>query len=94
MITKSRKLDTFIYSIGYYDSSILLPETQFGRLKFLSKLGFKTNDNAILSNSLEDTINIYKSFEIQTHRIQFAASATGVSVEVAVDFSEVLSQTG
>ena len=80
MITKSRKLDTFIYSIGYYDSSILLPETQFGRLKFLSKLGFKTNDNAILSNSLEDTINIYKSFENKIPELDYLCDGLVVKV--------------
>ena len=80
MITKSRKLDTFIYSIGYYDSSILLPETQFGRLKFLSELGFKTNDNALLSNSLEDTINIYKSFENKIPELDYLCDGLVVKV--------------
>ena len=80
MITKSRNLDTFIYSVGYYDSSILLPETQYGRLKFLSELGFKINDNALLSNSLEDTINIYKSFENKIPELDYLCDGLVVKV--------------
>jgi len=80
MITKSRRLDTFIYSIGYYDSSILLPETQYDRLKFLSELGFKTNNNTLLSESLEDTINIYKSFEKKIPELDYLCDGLVIKV--------------
>jgi len=80
IITKSRRLDTFIYSIGYYDSSILLPETQYDRLKFLSELGFKTNNNTLLSDSLEDTINIYKSFEKKIPELDYLCDGLVIKV--------------
>ena len=80
MITKSRKLDTFIYSIGYYDPSILLPKTQFNRLKFLSELGFKTNNNTILSNSLEGVIDIYKNFENKIPELDYLCDGLVVKV--------------
>ena len=70
----------FIYSIGYYDSSILLPETQYDRLKFLSELGFKTNNNAILSNSLESVINTYKNFENKIPELDYLCDGLVIKV--------------
>ena len=80
MITKSRKLDTFIYSIGYCDSAISLPETQFDRLNFLSELGFKTNKNVILSNSLKSVINTYKDFENKIPELDYLCDGLVIKV--------------
>ena len=57
-----------------------MPETQYDRLKFLSELGFKTNNNTLLSDSFEDTINIYKSFEKKIPELDYLCDGLVIKV--------------
>ncbi len=62
-ITASRNLDCFIYDlelVNLHGVKLTLPETQTEELKFLSKLGFKINDNFKFCETIDEIERFYK----------------------------------
>lgn len=51
-ITALRKLNTFIYALGYTDA--LAPDSHYDTLKWFQELGLRTNSNAKLFNSIDE----------------------------------------
>ncbi len=62
-IAAERRLSTFIYDIAQYDGDF--PKTQDAELKLLKSLGFKTNPNFAVCNTVDDIIEYWKHW--QTH---------------------------
>jgi DNA ligase (NAD+) len=79
-ITKSRNLDTFIYNIGYSDNNSIIPRTQSGRLAFLSKLGFKTNEHHHVTNSPKKTIEIYNDYKVKIKELNYLCDGIVVKI--------------
>ena len=68
-ITATRKLDSFLYDIDRV--SIDMPETQYGEIESLSKLGFKTNSFSRICNSIDDIQKFYNEWAKKRHDLDY-----------------------
>jgi DNA ligase (NAD+) len=74
-ITAERKLDSFIYDIDEIDTSdienIPAPQTQEEELLLLEKLGFKTNKNYKVVDSVEGIQKYYEHWNKNKKSLQY-----------------------
>ena len=59
-VTAARGLDIFVYSLGYADAPI--KDTHWKTLKYLRRLGFKTNPHNRLVETPEDALGYYRGW--------------------------------
>ena len=59
-VTDARRLDIFVYSLGYADAPI--KDTHWKTLKYLRRLGFKTNPHNRLVETPEDALGYYRGW--------------------------------
>ena len=78
-ITASRKLDIWIYQLGWAEG--VAPETHWETLQWLSGLGFRVNNPDIrLLDSLEAVQAFYKDWEERRHTLDFEIDGMVVKI--------------
>ena len=91
-ITRSRKLDSFIYDIASIGKTPL-PSTQEGELKLLKELGFKVNPHFEKLSSIDEVIKYWKSWEKKKEKEDYLLDGVVVKVNDR-KHQEVLGYTG
>ncbi len=87
-VAASRKLDSFIYDIDKIDQSTdhgpstvsALPETQYGELKLLKKLGFQINPYFEVFNSLEGVQKFYDEWTEKRDTLEYGLDGIVIKV--------------
>lgn len=90
-ITASRKLDTFIYDLAFFDGNV--PETQEEELKFLQKNGFKVNKNFKICKNVDEIIKYWKEWEKKKDKQDYLIDGVVVKVNEK-KYQDVLGFTG
>ena len=91
-ITRSRKLDSFIYDIASM-TGISTPSTQEGELKFLRELGFKVNPHFRKFKGIEEVITYWKSWDKKKEKEDYLVDGVVVKVNQRKS-QEALGYTG
>jgi len=78
-ITAQRPLDIFIYSLGWSEGKAV-PETHWEIMQYLKSLGFKTNPNNTLCQTLDDVKAYYKHWLGRQESMPY--DADGVVVKI------------
>ena len=78
----SRKLETFIYDIGAFEpgaTALAAPTTQEDELKLLSELGFKINNDYVVTD-LDGVINFYNTWSKKRDKQEFEIDGVVVKI--------------
>ncbi len=78
-ITAKRDLSMFVYA-GIFENPANSPKTQYETIKYLKKLGFRTNPNVKLCKNIQEAIAYCK--EWQDKREQLGYATDGVVIKV------------
>jgi DNA ligase (NAD+) len=90
-IAASRKLDSFIYDIGF--SSETLPKTQHEELTKLQELGFKVNPHFRLVKNIDEAIGYWKHWK--NNAVKEAYLVDGIVIKVnEKEYQDALGYTG
>jgi len=89
-VAASRKLDSYIYDIGFLSS---FPETQIKELELLEKLGFKVNKNYKLCQNIEGVISYWKEWQKKKDKEDYWIDGVAVKLNRR-DWQERLGYTG
>ena len=90
-IAASRRLDNFIYDIGWSEEK--LPDTQFEELKYLSELGFKVNHNYRLCRDVGEIISYWKQWQSKEQKEDYWMDGVVIKVN-EIKYQEILGYTG
>ena len=90
-IAASRKLNSFIYDIDKINGK--MPETQDGELKLLEKLGFKTNPNHEVFDSLAGVQEYYKKWAKGKDKLDYGLDGVVIKIN-SRKIQEALGYTG
>ena len=90
-VTRSRRLDNFIYDIAEMEGKI--PETQEGELKLLDELGFKVNPHFDKFNDVTGVISYWKKWEQSKEKQDYLIDGVVVKVNEK-EFQNQLGYTG
>ncbi len=94
-VVKKRKLSFFAYDIDYLDEATYAkgaPDTQWGELALLKKLGFVTNPHAVLCKNLDEAIHEYERWVPKKHAMSYGMDGTVLKVNEVV-FQKALGYT-
>ena len=91
-ITAKRKLDTFIYDLDKI-SGLKTPATQGEELELLKSLGFKTNPNFIVVNSLEEIEKFYAEWTKKKNKLDYGLDGIVIKIN-SRKIQEALGYTG
>lgn len=89
-IAASRKLDSFMYDIGYLKSA---PETQLEELKLLQELGFKVNKYFKFCKGINEVIEFWKEWQKKKGRLPYGVDGIVVKLNKR-EWQEKLGYTG
>ena len=89
-VAASRKLDSYIYDIGFSSS---FPETQIKELELLKKLGFKVNKNYKLCRDVSEVIAYWKEWQKKKDKEDYWIDGVAVKLNRR-DWQERLGYTG
>ena len=89
-VAASRKLDSYIYDIGFSSS---FPETQIKELELLKDLGFKVNKNYKLCKNIEEVIAYWKEWQKKKDKEDYWIDGVAVKLNRR-DWQERLGYTG
>jgi DNA ligase (NAD+) len=78
-ITAQRKLDIFIYGLGWVEDGAV-PTTQWELLQYLRELGFKTNPHNALLETPEEVEDYHRTWVEKHHELDY--STDGVVIKV------------
>lgn len=81
-ITASRKLDIFIYGVGYFEKFEF--KTHYEVLDFLEKAGFKVNKNRKLCKNIEEVIEFCNRFQQEREKLPYEIDGVVVKVSSLV----------
>ena len=79
-ITARRALDIFVYGLGYADGKAV-PDTHSGRMAYLKELGFKTNPNNAVFDSLEQVEEYYHNWVEKREGLPYEADGIVVKLD-------------
>ena len=77
-VSASRPLDIFIYALGWADGP--MPQDHWSALQLLKALGFKTNPNNRLCQTLEEVQDYYRSWHENRERLDYGADGVVVKI--------------
>ncbi|HEX7724147.1 MAG TPA: NAD-dependent DNA ligase LigA [Candidatus Paceibacterota bacterium] len=98
-ITASRRLSTFIYDIervseaGKTSAKSILPPTQKGELELLAELGFNSNPNAKVVDSIEGVQKFYREWTDKRHDLPYGLDGIVIKIN-SRKIQEALGYTG
>jgi DNA ligase (NAD+) len=90
-ISRSRKLDTFIYDIA--ELSVPLPETQAAELKLIETLGLKTNRNFRVCKDIEAALAYWQEWQEKAPKQDYLIDGVVIKVD-SREHQELLGYTG
>ncbi len=90
-ITASRRLDSFMYDIDRVNKEI--PDTQYGEIKLLSSLGFKTNTFGKVCKTVDEIQNFYNEWTKKKHDLDYELDGIVIKVN-SVKIQKALGYTG
>jgi len=90
-IAAERKLSSFIYDIDKI--SISMPETQEKELKLIEELGFKTNPNHHVSESLEGVQKYYEKWSKEKDKLDYGLDGIVIKINSRI-IQDALGYTG
>jgi DNA ligase (NAD+) len=90
-ITASRGLDSFLYDIDRVNKEI--PDSQYGEIKLLSDLGFKTNTFGEVCKNIEEIQNFYNKWTEKRHDLDYELDGIVIKVN-SVKIQKALGYTG
>ncbi len=91
-VTASRRLDTFIYALGYVEGGAM-PDSQWDVLGRFRDLGFRTNPAATLCRSLGEVEAFYQRWTADRERLDYGLDGIVVKVN-RLDFQQHLGIVG
>lgn len=95
-ITAKRRLDSFIYDIGYFNprnSKLRTPKTQEDELNLLKDLGFKVNPNFKFCGNLAEVEGYYKKWMTLGHKQDYGVDGVVIKVN-SIEMQKALGYTG
>ncbi len=90
-ITSSRNLDSFLYDIDQVSKD--KPDTQYGEIKLLSSLGFKTNTFTRVFEKIEDIQKFYEEWTKKRHDLEYELDGIVIKIN-SVKIQNALGYTG
>ncbi len=78
-ITAVRKLNTFIYALGYTDA--LAPDSHYDTLKWFQELGLRTNSNAKLVNSIAEVKEFVQYWQENRENLPYEIDGIVIKVD-------------
>ena len=87
-ITAQRKLDIFIYGLGWSEDGEV-PDTQWELLAHLKSLGFRVNPQNTRCRDLEEVEDFYRSWEEGHHALDYATDGVVVKVDPIVYWDQL-----
>ena len=78
-VTAARGLDIFVYSLGYADAPI--KDTHWKTLKYLRRLGFKTNPHNRLVETPEDALDYYRWWLDEFEHLDYGCDGVVIKVD-------------
>lgn len=90
-VTASRGLDSFLYDIDQVNKDI--PDTQFGEIKLLSDLTFKTNPFGKVCKTVEEIQSFYDEWTKKRHDLDYELDGIVIKVN-SVNIQKALGYTG
>ena len=90
-ITASRRLDSFLYDIDYVDYENI--NTQYEGLKFLEKLGLKTNKYSKICTSIKEVNDFYKEWVNKRHNLDYELDGIVIKIN-SNKIQRILGYTG
>ena len=92
-VTSKRPLDIFIYSLGWAEGNLPMPETHVGTLGLLKTLGFKINPHNFLTSDLEEAIDFYENWTQERENLDYECDGVVVKVD-RLDYQQHLGSVG
>ena len=90
-IASSRNLNSFIYDIDLYHNGEI--QDQDAEIKFLSKLGFKTNPHHKVCKNIKEIEDFYKHWEKEKNKLDYGLDGIVIKVN-SIKIQEALGYTG
>jgi len=90
-MTSSRKLNSFIYDIDFYNDGVL--ETQQGEIDTLKKLGFNTNPNVKVFDTIEEINKFYQEWSKKRHDLDYELDGIVIKIN-SIKIQNALGYTG
>ena len=91
-ITASRKLDIYVYGIGYCEDGSM-PDNHWDSLLTLRQMGFKVSPHNALCRSLEEVKDYYRRWLEERHHLPYQVDGVVVKVN-PFDFQNLLGYVG
>ena len=79
-ITAKRNLDIFIYGLGWAEGKTM-PDSHWEIMQYLKSLGFKTNPNNALLNTLEEAKTFYKNWVGKREALPYDADGVVIKID-------------
>ena len=92
-VTSKRPLDIFIYSLGWAEGNLPMPETHVGTLGLLKTLGFKINPHNFLTSDLQEAIDFYENWTQERENLDYECDGVVVKVD-RLDYQQHLGSVG
>ena len=80
-VTASRRLDVFIYQLGWAEGGAAPPRTHHATLKWLHELGFRPNPDAEVFGELGDVQRFYSTWEERRHDLDYEIDGMVVKID-------------
>ena len=87
-VTASRRLDIFVYQLGWSDSDST-PRTHHDTLQWLGELGFRINPNIERFGSLEQVESFYHDWREHRHALEYEIDGMVVKIDDKVLWDEL-----
>ncbi len=98
-MARSRKLDTFIYDISFFDEKtnskvgVKEPATQFEELQLLQELGFKVNKHRVLAKNIDEVIAYWEKWQKQAKKEDYWIDGVVIKVN-EIEYQNAIGYTG
>ena len=79
-ITAKRPLDIYVYAMGYADGKPV-PDTHSGRMEYLKELGFKTNPNNKVLETIGEAEDYYQTWTAKRESLPYEADGVVVKID-------------
>jgi DNA ligase (NAD+) len=80
-VTASRKLDYWVYQLGWADGAGAIPNTHWETLRWLNMLGFRVNPEIKKFKDLRAVDNHYRSWEDRRHDLDYEIDGMVVKID-------------
>ena len=79
-ITAKRPLDIYVHALGYADGKPV-PDTHSGRMEYLKSLGFKTNPNNKVLETIGEAEDYYQTWTAKRESLPYEADGVVVKID-------------